>query len=244
MSDWPDSWGRIALATTDSTNAAARRLAMEGQPLPFWVSAAVQTAARARRGRAWIGGEGNLACSAALRPGQSPAGAALRSFAASVALAEALERLGVSPARIALKWPNDVLLDGGKLAGILLESSPLKGALLLVVGVGVNLAVAPDCNDVEPGALVPAALPTVTASELLPPLARRFDHWNTRLTVEGFAPLRSAWLARATRLGTRIEARLPGQTLSGIFETVDGQGALVLDTAMGRQHLAAADVFF
>ncbi|MEM7613921.1 MAG: biotin--[acetyl-CoA-carboxylase] ligase [Pseudomonadota bacterium] len=244
MSDWPVGWGHVALASTDSTNAEAQRLARDGQPLPFWVSADAQTAARGRRGRAWSGGAGNLGCSAALRPGGDAAGAALRSFAAAVALAEALEDLGVAPARIALKWPNDVLLDDGKLAGILLESTQVQGSLLLVVGIGVNLGSAPEATEVEPGAVPPVRLEGVTPAQLLPPLCTRFAQWNARLSGEGFAPLRNAWLARAARLGTQITARLPGRTLTGRFETVDAEGALVLDIPTGRVHLPAAEVFF
>ena len=232
------------LPSTDSTNRAAQRLAREGQAAPFWVTADAQTAARGRRGRAWSMGARSLACSAALRPGQSPAHAALRSFAAAVALVEALEMSGVAGGDLSLKWPNDVLFGGDKLAGILLESTQLDGALLLIVGIGVNLGERPAAEQLEPGALPPGYVTGVASGDLFARLAHRFDVWNTQLSTEGFEPLRAAWLARAARLGETITAKLPNCQLSGVFQTVDADGALVLDTANGRRHLAAADVFF
>lgn len=151
---------------------------------------------------------------------------------------------GVASGGLSLKWPNDVLLGGNKLAGILLESTQQDGALLLIVGIGVNLGECPAVEQLEPAALPPAYVTGVAACDLLPRLARRFDFWNTRLSTEGFEPLRTVWLARAARLGETITAKLPNCQLSGVFRTVDADGALVLDTAHGRRHLAAADVFF
>ena len=117
-------------------------------------------------------------------------------------------------------------------------------ASLVVVGIGVNLGSAPEATKVEPGAVPPVRLEGVTPAQLLPPLCTRFAQWNARLSGEGFAPLRNAWLARAARVGTQITARLPGRTLTGRFETVDAEGALVLDIPTGRVHLPAAEVFF
>ena len=206
---------------------------------PVWVLAHAQTAARGRRGRPWSMPAGNFAASLAWRPPGGPADHALRSFTASLALAEALEALGV--AGLSLKWPNDVLLHGGKLAGILLEA-PEPG--LLIMGIGVNLAVGPD-GEIEPHALPPASLDGgIAPGTLLDTLAATFAAREAELIARGFAPIRRAWLDRAHGLGAPITARMMAETVRGTFADVDGSGHLVLDTATGRRALPAADVFF
>ncbi|MSU88935.1 biotin--[acetyl-CoA-carboxylase] ligase [Rhodobacteraceae bacterium 2CG4] len=236
------------LARTDSTNAEALRRLAAGEAAPFWVLADRQTAGRGRRGRPWVSPAGNFYGSVALRPGGDAGQAALRSFTAALALAETLDGLGLDPARLALKWPNDVLLDGRKLAGILLEGTSQRGALALVVGIGVNLASAPPPGAVEPGAVPPVALAEaglrLTPDAFLDALAPRFAALEAEFAARGFEPIRAAWLARAARLGQQITARLPGRQITGRFETVDETGAVVLDTPAGRQHLPAADIHF
>jgi BirA family transcriptional regulator, biotin operon repressor / biotin---[acetyl-CoA-carboxylase] ligase len=150
------------------------------------------------------------------------------------------------PELFALKWPNDVLLTGRKLAGILLEGAP---GGRLVIGIGVNLAAAPDPAALEDGAVPPVSLRDatglqVTPEEFLDLLAPAVQAWEDRLLADGFAPLRKAWLARAARLGEAITARLPDRALTGRFESLDETGALVLATAGGRVVLPAADIQF
>ena len=150
------------------------------------------------------------------------------------------------PDLFALKWPNDVLLTGGKLAGILLEG---YGSGHLAVGIGVNLAAAPDKSHVEDSAVAPVALAEVTgvsiaAEEFLAPLAAHFARFEAQLSTYGFAPIRTAWLARAARLGQVVTARTLRDETTGTFETVDESGQLVLSTAKGRVTIPAADVYF
>ncbi len=217
--------------------AAALRVA----DAPLWVLARRQTAAKGRRGRVWHMPAGNFAASLVMRPGDAPAQLALRSFVAALALRDAL---ALHVAALALKWPNDVLLAGDKVAGILLEST--GGAL--IIGIGVNLAAAPAPDAVEPGALRPTALAdhgvTVTPEDFLTPLAAAFAQWEARFVRDGFDPIRTAWLAHAARLGEQITARTPRDTFTGRFDTVDSAGNLVLATATGRITLPAADVHF
>jgi BirA family biotin operon repressor/biotin-[acetyl-CoA-carboxylase] ligase len=246
---WPAGVGRIEHATIDSTNAEAARLHAAGAGA-CWIIAGVQTAGRGRRGRAWVSPPGNLHASHLL-PWRGPAGqAALFSFAAALALREALAGCGVPPAALAFKWPNDLLLHDGKVAGILIETSGPGGAVdHLVIGIGVNLVAAPDPAAVEPGALPPVSLlagtgVAIAPARLLDRLAPAFAGWSARLAAEGFAPLRAAWLAHAARLGQTIRARTGAETVIGRFETLDGAGALILATATGRRAIAAADVFF
>lgn len=246
---WPQEYGRVLLPEIDSTNAEALRRApdMVG---PTWVFAHRQTRGRGRRGRAWADPAGNFAASLLLRPAGGPEHAALYSFVASLALFEACSTLTGTPQRFSLKWPNDVLLDGGKLAGILLESSATaRDGLVLVIGIGVNLAHAPEGGQLEGGALRPVALAAETgllmpAEAFLGELAQHFASFDRQFQQAGFAPIRTAWLQRAARLGQVITARTMRDSFTGTFETIDETGNLVLHTAQGRQAIAAADVFW
>ena len=175
---------------------------------------------------------------------------ALRSFAAALALRDACVAVTGLPNAFALKWPNDVLLNGGKLAGILLESSGAgKAVNHLAIGIGVNLIAAPDASQIDPGAVPPVSLLAETGYRITPEtflnhLAPAYARWDACLIAQGFAPLRAAWLAHAARLGERVTARTGSATYEGRFETIDDHGALVLHTSSGRMTIPAADVFF
>lgn len=246
---WPQGVGRLILQTVDSTNAHALRQA-ETMPAPFWVMAREQTGGRGRRGRPWVSPPGNLYATCLMRPVEPADVVALRSFAAALALHDACSALSGRPEALTLKWPNDVLLNGGKLAGILLEAQGTGGAVgQLVIGIGVNLASAPPAGGIEPGALRPVSLLgetgiAVPPEDFLDLLAPALARWEATFVAQGFAPLRSAWLARAARLGQAMRARTGQAEHIGIFETVDAQGALVLRTETGPLAIAAAEVFF
>ncbi len=240
---------RHVLAVTDSTNAEAARLA-PSLTSPAWILALRQTAARGRRGRAWAMAEGNFAATLVMHPTEPPEVVALRSFVASLALQDAFVAVTGRSAPFALKWPNDVLLNGGKVAGILLESLGQGTRVAhLAIGIGVNLVAAPTAAEVEPGAVPPVSLLgetgiRVSPVEFLDVLAPAYAGWEARFAAEGFAPIRAAWLARAARLGQPVTARTGNAVLQGTFETIDDTGALVLATADGRRAVPAAEVFF
>jgi BirA family biotin operon repressor/biotin-[acetyl-CoA-carboxylase] ligase len=241
---------RHVLDEVDSTNAHGLRLA-PGLTGPAWFLAHEQTAGKGRRARAWASPRGNFHATLVLHPSGPAAEVALRSFAAALALREALVALTGLPAAFMLKWPNDVLLNGGKLAGILLESQGgTQGRIThLAIGIGVNLIAAPDPARIEPGATRPVTLLQetglrATPEQLLAHLAPAYAAWEARFAAEGFAPLRAAWLSHAARLGEPITARTGTQSREGLFETIDGSGALILATPQGRQAIPAAEVFF
>ncbi len=246
---WPEGYARHVLGVTDSTNAEAARLAgaLSG---PAWIMAHRQTAARGRRGRPWAMAEGNFAATLLLHPVEAPEVVALRSFVASLALYDAFVALTGRPQSFALKWPNDVLLNGGKVAGILLESIGTgRGVAHLAIGIGVNLVAAPEAAQVEPGAVRPVSLLAETGARVAPEefldhLAAAYARAEAEFVAGGFAPIRAAWLARAARVGERIVARTGVDSREGTFETVDDAGALILRTASGRQAIPAAEVFF
>jgi BirA family biotin operon repressor/biotin-[acetyl-CoA-carboxylase] ligase len=230
----------------DSTNAEARRRAEAGEAGPVWITAARQTAGRGRRGRAWQTGSGNLAATLLSATDKPPAEAAQVSFLAALAAAELVDTcLGAGAARV--KWPNDVLVFGLKAVGVLVESGTrADGRLWTAVGIGVNLAHAP--TDVERPATALAehmASPPPTPREALDILAAAFERWRARWEGEGFAPVAAEWTARAHGLGQPCEARLPNQTIRGVAEGLDPDGALRLrlhDGSLAR--ITAGDVFF
>lgn len=244
---WPEGYGRRVLPEVDSTNAEAALIAgsLSG---PEWILGLRQTAARGRRGRAWVTPPGNFSATLVMQPQESLDKVALRSFVASLALFDAVAQVTGTAVGLSLKWPNDVLLNGGKLAGILLEGiGGPQGHL--AIGIGVNLLAAPSTEAVESGAVPPVCLlhetgVRITPEGFLDALAEAWAKHEQSFVTYGFEPARTLWLNRAARLGETITARTARDSQSGVFETVDGAGQLVLKTSQGRVSIAAADVFF
>ncbi|MGC1505050.1 MAG: biotin--[acetyl-CoA-carboxylase] ligase [Sulfitobacter sp.] len=244
MSEWPDGYARQVVDVVDSTLAEAARM-LPTLPGPTWILALEQTAARGRRGRSWATPRGNFAGTLVTRRLEAPGVAALRSFVASLALYRTFVVVTGIPEAFALKWPNDVLLHGGKVAGILLESTGDH----LVTGIGVNLAHAPGADQVEVGALKPMSLARDLDIEVAPEvfldvLAGEYAILDTQFTTHGFAPIRRAWLEHAAKLGEVITARTMRDETVGTFEGIDESGSLILQTSKGPALIAAADVFF
>jgi len=245
---WPSGYARVVLPETDSTlNEAERRF--DDLTGPTWILALRQTQARGRRGKAWTHPKGNFAATLVLPLDEPPGRAALRSFVTALAVYDAFVALSGRAEPFQLKWPNDVLLNGGKVAGILLESVQRRGRVVgLSIGIGVNLAEAPDPATLPADALRPVALAQetgalVTPEDYLAVLAETYAAHEASFAVLGFAPIRRLWLDRAARLGTEILARTGTAETRGIFETIDDDGRLILRTGAGRQAIAAADVF-
>lgn len=214
---------------------------------PTWIMAHRQTAARGRRGRPWSQPPGNLAATLIYKPWATTHEAAKRSFLAANALFETLA-LYVDRSALSLKWPNDVLLNGGKVAGILLESSG-RGPVVdwLSIGVGVNLVSVP--ADVVAGPFMPISLAgaggnVVSPESFLTTLASSFATQEAKLDALGFTRIREDWLRHAARLGETMTARTAREDITGIFETVDQDGNLILATPAGQAIITAADVFF
>ncbi|MGV6802598.1 MAG: biotin--[acetyl-CoA-carboxylase] ligase [Ruegeria sp.] len=249
MNAWPQGYGLHVLQEVDSTLNEAARIAPSASG-PVWIMAHHQTAARGRRGRSWANPAGNLATTLLMMPTGNPEQAALRSFVAALALFDACVSVTGRAAGLSLKWPNDVLLNGGKLAGILLESTGQgRGISHLSIGIGVNLIDAPKPDALEPEALRPVSLLSETGTQVTPEdflteLASAFARHEDQFATYGFEPIRRAWLARAARLGQVITARVGTSKTIGTFETVDAGGNLVLNTAKGRVSIPAADVYF
>jgi BirA family biotin operon repressor/biotin-[acetyl-CoA-carboxylase] ligase len=243
---WPEGYGLKEFAEIDSTNEEARRLAAAGVPVPVWIRADRQTAGRGRRGRAWETDTGNLAATLLLRPEKPARECAQLSFTTAIAVAETVARFAPQ-ADIKVKWPNDVLADSGKIAGILLESASGAGASAswLAIGIGINLAAHPEGMETPATSIKALTGSAPTPSEVLAHLAGAFAKWYEVWRAQGFSPIRDAWLVRAARLGTRIRARLTSEETSGVFEGIDETGALILRESAGRVRIiAAGEVFF
>jgi len=233
--------------TIGSTNAEALKRAQSGEEGPLFIVAERQTAGRGRRGRRWVSEPGNLYATL-LIVDPAPASATPQiCFVAALALYDAvLDRCsGLVPTRLKLKWPNDLLLDGAKVSGILVEGMALSdNRMATVVGFGVNCKHHPDDMPSPANDFVQAGF-DLSPRSLLESLA---EHWILRAKEwnrgEGFAAIRSAWILRASGIGSSIEVRLPDRNLNGTFETIDEQGALVLRRNNGaREMITVGDVF-
>lgn len=245
---WPPGYALAVLDEVDSTNEEARRRAEAGVAGPLWIRADRQSAGRGRRGRTWVSGQGNLMCTLMIRPGGPTSDAARLSYAAALAVRE-LFATYAPETDICLKWPNDVMIEGGKAAGILLESSAGEGGRVdwLALGFGVNLAQAPDGLPAKVTALarhLPRETCLPTPEEALNVLAPAFHRWHERARLD-FETVRRAWLTRAQGLGEEVRVERAGHTLTGRFEGIDAEGALVLVSAQGTRHtVTAGEVFF
>jgi BirA family transcriptional regulator, biotin operon repressor / biotin---[acetyl-CoA-carboxylase] ligase len=227
-----------------STNAEALVLARNGERGPLWITAARQNAGRGRRGRSWVSTEGNLFATLLLTDPASPRHWPELAFVAALAVDDAVAEVAPSlESRLAIKWPNDLLLDDAKFGGVLIEAESIE-APAVAVGVGVNCASHPAETDF-PATDLAAADATVSPAALFAMLSAkmlgRLAQWNRG---EHFAAIRADWLVRAAGLGRTIRLRQTADgELVGLFEGIDEAGRLVLLLPGGcRRRLAAGDV--
>ncbi len=234
----------VALESIDSTNEEARRRARAGAPEGTLIWARAQSRGRGRRGRSWSSPVGNLYLSLLLRPRVPPAVAAQVGFVAAVALAEALVALLPPGRNVACKWPNDLLVDGAKISGILPEAEAAGGLVeAMVLGIGVNVASFPASLPYRATSLS-AAGASATVEEVLEVLAAGLERWYARWRAEGFEPVRRRWLERALGLGGPIEVMLESEALQGRFAALDPTGAIDLELPGGGHRLITAGEVF
>ncbi len=236
-------WRVERLTRVGSTNDEARRRALAGDPGRLWIIAREQTQGRGRRGRLWTSPPGNLYASALLIDPSPVAIAAQLGFVAGVALRRAVVDLGASD-EVELKWPNDLVWRGAKLAGLLAEGAALSdGRLACIVGIGVNCLSAPSGLAYAADHLSNASGQAVSPERLFAHLATRFEEslalWRGGA---GFAEIRARWLDHAA--GLRGPIRIAGAQgfREGVFETLDERGRLVLRGADGVEAVEAGDL--
>ncbi|HEY6834383.1 MAG TPA: biotin--[acetyl-CoA-carboxylase] ligase [Pseudolabrys sp.] len=233
----------IALETAGSTNAEALDHARAGERGPLWITARTQTAGRGRRGSTWVSDTGNLYATLLLTEPALPEFAPQLSFVAALALHDAVADCApqLGPL-LQLKWPNDLLLGGAKLAGILIEGGSER-AFAVAIGIGVNCAGHPS-DTAYPATDLAAAGALVTPDQVFGALAasmvRRLAQWGRG---EGFSGIRADWLKRAAGLGEAIRVRLPEREFSGRFEGLDEAGRLLVDGPAGLTAVTAGEVF-
>lgn len=223
----PPGWRLRCFETVESTSDLCVTLAQAGEPAGLAVLAARQTHGRGSRGRDWQTLPGNLALSVLLRPSHAEVGH--WALLAAVALADVL-----APVPIRLKWPNDVMLNGRKLGGVLVDAAwtPGGGLAWLVIGFGANLQAAPDLPDV---AVVPGAFDARTVAHQV---LARLDYWIASLAQDGSGPVRQAWLNHGPALGDLLRLTLGRDQIAGTFAGLADNGALLLQSG-GKVHAFA-----
>lgn len=228
--------------TIDSTNEEARRLAASGVAGPLWIIAKSQTKGRGRRGRSWISQPGNLYASLLMDTSAPPETYGQLSFVAALSVANLVLDYA-SQTEVTLKWPNDVLLNGRKLAGVLLEIVSNNHAAHLIVGFGVNLAHHPEKTDFSAASLAHAAAKAPDPEAALQRLVVAWNKWYEVWRQEGFGPIRLEWLARAHELGEELTVNLGDSLVTGVFENVEGDGSLLLRLKGGTpKRITVGDV--
>ncbi|MEN3930766.1 biotin--[acetyl-CoA-carboxylase] ligase [Microvirga sp. W0021] len=238
-------------AETGSTNEDAMQAAREGAETPCWYVARQQQAGRGRHGRQWLSPAGNLYASLLLKNPCSMVEAPQLGFVTGIALYDALKTLtGAQVPDLALKWPNDVLFNGQKLVGLLLESQCMGDQVHIVIGCGINVSHRPD-NPQYPVAMLHDLNPDLSLSDVFSAFSLSFDHvlsvWQeTRglSAIERFHPIRELWLERAGGIGKSASVNLPNGKINGSFIGIDALGRLELDTGNGIKLIDAGDLFF
>jgi BirA family transcriptional regulator, biotin operon repressor / biotin---[acetyl-CoA-carboxylase] ligase len=228
-----------------STNAEALQRARAGERGPIWFVTSEQTAGRGRRHRPWIAPRGNLASSVLEVMDVSPSVAATLGFAAGLALVAALRSAGPEETKFTLKWPNDVMVDGKKLAGILLEAEAVGDRIAVVTGIGTNVVAAPPATP-TPATSLRALGIELKAEQLFAALS---DAWVEFRKVwdegRGFAEIRQQWLQLAAGLGQPVSIAFGGSVVTGIFDTIDEAGCMIVRMSDGRRvPISAGDVYF
>ena len=228
----------IALQSVDSTNAEAQRRAAAGEAPPFWVMAETQTAGRGRAGRSWTSARGNLQASLLIRLADASPKAYQLSLVAGVAVIDAIRAACPLPegTQLRLKWPNDILIDGAKVGGVLVESSSRAGGLEAAVGIGINLASHPENLGravTHLGAHAPAPAPAELLASIVEAMQRWLSVWDEG---DGFAPVRAAWLRGSGNPGEALSINTGAETVAGAFNGLDADGALLLRDAEGRER--------
>jgi BirA family biotin operon repressor/biotin-[acetyl-CoA-carboxylase] ligase len=226
----------------DSTSLEAKRRAERGAEKPVWILALRQRAGYGRRGSAWMQNEGDVAATLLFAPKAPGEKLPQLSFVAALAVFDSIRRYAPR-ANVAVKWPNDILIDGKKIAGLLLELvGPPNATPIVALGVGVNIVSAPEIADYPTAKLIDYSVPPPSPYEFVNTLDEAFAVWRLCWETRGFPEIRSEWLSRAARLGERVAVRSPNETILGVFEDLDSEGNLILSSPEGRRLIAAGAI--
>lgn len=236
----------LHLENVGSTNSHLAELAQNGEPGNLWVTADTQSSGKGSRGRRWQSDRGNLFCSLLL---QNPAPSQHLhelTFVASLAVRDAIIAAGVDSPLIGLKWPNDVLVDGNKVSGILLEGGTVGTEPFVVIGIGVNCTSRPD-KPLHKAASLQELGAKISAPDLFLEVSKSMSVWlGNWKGGDGFQMIRKYWLQHAKGIGEQVRVDIPGrEPVMGRFTTIDERGYMMLETEGGEiERLSTADVFF
>jgi BirA family biotin operon repressor/biotin-[acetyl-CoA-carboxylase] ligase len=228
----------------ESTSTLLKQRAEAGAAEGLAIQALRQSAGRGRQGRGWDSPAGNLYISVLLRPAVPLREAPQWSFVAAVALADTIKTLLPEAAKLTLKWPNDLLLDGAKAAGILVETGVVPSHTLdwICIGMGVNIATKPSLPD-RATACLAEYLPDPPAPEVLAArLLQNLAHWHDLRLAQGFAPIRDAWLRHAPAMGAPVSVKRDGALIEGNFAGLSPEGGLLLAKANEVQLILAGEI--
>jgi BirA family biotin operon repressor/biotin-[acetyl-CoA-carboxylase] ligase len=234
----------LAFDELDSTNEEAKRLARAGGGHGAVIWAKKQTKGRGRLGREWVSKDGNLFFSVLLSPDKPMEELAELSFVASSALVDAIQPVLEKGHKLTCKWPNDILMDGKKIAGILIESFEHEGKKWVVVGMGVNIDSAPSHAMYPAACLTDAGVELISAKIVLSRCIHHFIETYNTWHNHGFGIIRKRWQLVANHFDNEVTAKLPDGDITGIAQGIDTQGGLIIKDANGKKHtIFAADIF-
>jgi BirA family biotin operon repressor/biotin-[acetyl-CoA-carboxylase] ligase len=244
----PAGWRVRAYAELDSTNSALKRLVEQGADVAegelIWAKS--QTAGRGRSGRTWVSPPGNVYASYLIEAPADSAAAPQLGFVAARAVVETildLPRHNTAPPRVTCKWPNDVLIEGEKVCGILPElASDPEGRNWVIVGIGIDVEPVEVANPTYPVTALKLHHIDTTPAHVLTVLSRTLDQWLGVWRAQGFAAIRKAWLECGPAIGSPVSVNPGSGAVSGAFAGLDADGALLLDTPEGRRRIVAGDV--
>jgi BirA family biotin operon repressor/biotin-[acetyl-CoA-carboxylase] ligase len=230
----PPGYRLITRDVVGSTNDEARALIAAGAAPGAVVWAESQTAGRGRHGRDWISPPGNLYCSIILRPPVEPTRLSEMAFVVALAVRDAVVGCVTPDVPVELKWPNDVLVQGRKVAGILIEAErlPDEARTALIIGIGINIVSAPR-ETAHPATCLSAVTRAPRVGRLLSTLVAALDRRVATWTRNGFAPIRKEWISHAYRVGGQISA---SNGISGTFTGLDDTGAIIIALTDGQEH--------
>lgn len=221
----------------------ARTYLAAGHSAPCWFVADEQTGGRGRHGRTWVSPPGNLYATLALTAPSEPAIAPELGFVAGLALHRAIvAATALSHPDLAIKWPNDLLLNGAKVAGLLVEGLVVHGQFCVLIGFGVNIVSAPS-DTPYPASCLAANTGSSMREQLFMALSKTWVETHT-IRQAGFDHIRAQWLAVAHGIGMEVRVRPPTGEIRGIMRGIDERGCLLLDTPSGEVRIDAGDLFF
>ena len=238
----------VILEETESTNSEALKLA-KSTDRPTFVVAKKQTNGRGRIDRSWSDPSGNFSGSILIKIDEDLQSLALRSFVAALSVFDAIEQKIGKEHELLIKWPNDLLLNGRKICGILLETRNSGTTSALVIGIGVNLLSSPNLDQIKNSTIKPGSILGETGVTLDPidfseSIAHHYVLRENQLRTVGFTKMRETWMDRAAKLGKKITVRTPNFEYQGVFDSVDENGQLVIICNGVKKKIAAAEIFF